>query len=57
MEHAENPLKSKQKLLNFITMKNFNQTNEFQVEKLEERLEMASWQCDVLDPGEVDCNF
>ena len=24
-------------------MKNFNQTNEFQVEKLEERLEMASW--------------
>jgi hypothetical protein len=24
-------------------MKNFDETNEFQVEKLEERLEMASW--------------
>jgi hypothetical protein len=37
-------------------MKNFNETNEFQVEKLEERLEMASWQCDRF-PGGVDCDF
>ncbi len=38
-------------------MKNFNQTNEFQVEKLEERLEMASWDCDKSNSGDIDCNF
>ena len=39
-------------------MKNFNQTNEFQVEKLEERLEMASWNdsC-VPTPGNITCDF
>ena len=38
-------------------MKNLNQTNEFQVEQLEQRLEMESWNCDKPAPGEVDCNF
>lgn len=38
-------------------MKNFNQTNEFQVEKLEERLEMSSWNCDGGFPGDLNCDF
>ncbi len=42
-------------------MKNLNQTNEFQVEKLEERLEMCAWSdaggdpdlCGLDVPGEI----
>jgi hypothetical protein len=38
-------------------MKNFNQTsNEFQVEQLEQRLEMQAWECQYM-PNNVNCNF
>ncbi len=38
-------------------MKNLEPTNEFQVEKLEERLEMSSWSDCTPTPGDITCDF